>query len=286
MPETTPAGGAAAAAAAPDVMTEFRRLLKEHLADAGKGVSISEREERLLKENFRVREKLRVASDRATAAEAKASTVKDGDIVLTGEDAKAWAEVKKLNVQLKDIPTQLAERTALQAEKAERDGEKVVEEVATMLDLPNARALRRLVKAEGLTVSIETVKVRQDDGKMVEERVPHVRKRGAAADAKPEPLTDVLERDYADDIPLLLTESASTQQNGTQHDDGQRENGRTTSALRDARNAHASGSDEDRSDGTRFPRQRNTAPSGADAARKKDEKAVETKARSGMYGGL
>lgn len=243
------------------ISAEFRKLLAEVTANGG---APDARTEKLLRENFRMREKLRIALTDAAAAQSKAVAPKDGELLLNKDDAVLFNKWKASGVKVEELPTIIAERDALRGEKQERDADKVLDTVADMLDV-NPLAFRRLVKAEQLTVSVITQKVRNDAGELTDEQVPVVVKRGAPADAKPEPLTDVLERDYAADIPLLSSVPAG---GGLQRNQGER-----TAPL----------TQEDYGAATRFPRTASAPPNGAAAARKAEEAALDRKQHSGVY---
>lgn len=252
-------------------------MLAEHMKTAGAGVSISEREQKLIRDNFKVRERLRTALDAQKVAEEKGGKVKDGDVILTGDDAKHYAEFLKLGVALKDLPAQLTERTTLLTAKAEQDAEGVSEKAATLLEIPNVVAFRRLIKAEGLEVTITTEKVRGKGGKTEEQEVVNVRKRGAADTVKPELLADVLERDYVDDIPTLMSARGKS-------DDARDDDGNTLTLGRMA--AEDDGEEEEGEPAPRglsFPRTRSGAPSGRRADAKQQQAAVDRKASSGAY---
>jgi hypothetical protein len=294
MPEVTPAAGTsgtAGTAATPDVMAEFRTLLRETVASAGTGAALSERESKLLRENFKVRDKLREAN--ALVEAAKKTQVADGATVLTVDDAKEYAEFKKLGVPAKDVAVKLAERDTLATTQAARDARELVDTVAEELGIANVRAFQRLVAAEGLTITMKTVKVKDEEtGRMVDEQVPVVRKRGQDEKVDAEPLVDVLERDFADDLDTLLTEGAAggAGANGDDADatDGRSGVGRRGRVLREpasraAGSLNGAASLDTGAGGTRFPRLGSRAPTGANASRKAQEEAVERKSARGGY---
>jgi predicted transcriptional regulator len=272
MPENTPPAGGSSA---DTNMAEFRRLLAETARAAGAGTAISEREERLLRENFKMRDRLRKANEATEDAKKAGTPLKDGEVIVNKDDAKLLADFKALNIKVEDMPKIVTERDTLKQKDAERAGEVTVAEIAKELGV-NPRAFARLVKAEGLEVSIVKQKVRNADNELVEESVPVVRKRGAAADVKPENLSEVLERDYADDIPLLLAAGS----------DGER---RPSQSADDYTGSRIGGSrsqvqEETTPTGTRFPRMSNAQPTGASQLRKIEKEVVEKKAGTGTYG--
>lgn len=243
-------------------MAGFRALLKEATAS---GATLTDRETKLLRENYKAREKLRIASE--ALVKAGEGKVPDGAVVLPKEEAEAYTEFKKLGVPVKDIVTRLAERDTLAADKAKADADKILDAVAEELGL-NPRAFKRLVAAEGLTVTVKTVKVKDEDGKTVEEQIPVVRTRGAKADAEPEELSAVLERDFAEDLDTLVASG----------DAGDRPTRATRSAARET-----IPDDDAGVTGTRFPRTRTTVPSRQAVSRKQQEEIVTAKASKGGY---
>lgn len=282
MPEAAaPAAGTTTPAATPDPMAEFRKLLHDATASAAGGTALSERETKLLRENFKVRERLREATGQLEAAGKKAAP--EGATVLTGDEAKEYLEFKKIGIAVKDLVPKLAEHATLLQDKTQRDAQAALDGVAEALGITNVRAFKRLVAAEGLTVSMKTVKVKDEtSGKMVDEQVPVVRTRGAAETTEPEPLMDVLERDFAEDIPTLLAESAA---DGI--DTGETETTRPARALgQNIRSANGNGNgtqDDAASSGTRFPRLGSAAPTGAGQSRKREQDALAAKQARGGY---
>lgn len=245
-------------------MAGFRALLKEATAN---GASLSDRETKLLRENYRAREKLRLANEALTKAQAEGTKVPKDAVVLTGDDAKTYGEFKKLNLPVADIATRLAERDTLATERAQRDADVLLDGIADEMGL-NPRAFKRLVKAEGLTVTVKTTKVRDEEtGKMVEEQVPVVKRAGAKDTDEPEELSAVLERDFADDLDTLVASG---------------DLGVTQERSRAVTRRSAEPQDEEQG-GTRFPRTRANAPSRQTVSRKQQEEAVNSKAATGRY---
>jgi hypothetical protein len=269
MPEAAnPAGGSSNDT--PDPMAGFRALLKEATASGG---TLTDRETKLLRENYRARERLRVANEALAKAQAEGAKVPKDAVVLSKEDAETFTAFKALNVAPADIKTKLAERETLAAEKASRDGEKILDAVAEEMGL-NPRAFKRLVVAEGLTVTVKTVKVEDEDsGKMVEEQVPVVRKRGAKDTDEPEELAAVLERDFAEDLDTLVASG----------DTGGSGDSPRASATRRSLRETAPSDDAELGQGTRFPRTRTAVPSRQSVSRKQQEEIVSSKASTGAY---
>lgn len=287
MPENAPpAAGAAAGEGSANSGAEFRRLLADAITAAGGNVALTDREAKLLRDNFRVREKLRVAMEAAT----KTKALPEGAIVLEGEDAKAFVAMrdgaKALGVEIKDVPTKLKERNDLSAAEAKRAAARVYEDAAKALDIPNVRAFRRLAENEGLVITMEEQTVVLEGGEKVKELVPMVRKRDAAKDAKGEPLVDVLERDFAEDVPTLFVAPVAANAGGG-NDGGAADSfaslGDGSAAPTFGARRAARGDVIDGVEGTPFPGQRRTAPTGSVTRAKTEEKIVESKVAGGAY---
>lgn len=79
--------------------------------------------------------------------------VKEGDIVITGDDAKSWAEFRKLDIPAKDIPTRLAAaETALKENAAFKlDG---ISDEAAAAHKWNPKVLRALVRLNNLKLDV------------------------------------------------------------------------------------------------------------------------------------
>lgn len=276
-PGTTPAAGTTPA----DPMAEFRKLLLESTTAAAGGTALSDRETKLLRENYKARDKVRELTGQLEAVTKKAAP--DGATVLTGDEAKEYAEFKKLGIPMKDLTVKLTEHGTLAKDKTERDAAAALDDVAEALGITNVRAFKRLVVAEGLTVTMKTMKVKDEEtGKMVDEQVPVVLTRGAKEGTEPEPLLELLERDFAEDVPTLVAESGTDAI----------ETGSTTEPVRQARTlggitASRNGShptqDDAATGGTRFPRLGSAAPTGAGSERKRNQDALAAKQARGGY---
>jgi hypothetical protein len=264
----TPAAGAAAAgtpaAATPaagnddDLRRDFRELLS-----SVKDLKPSDREERLMHENFTIRDRAR--RYRQERDDAKKGLPAAGAVVLTGDDATAYAAIQKTGVPLKDIPARVTERDTLLTEQQQRAASTLHETVAESLEL-NPRAFAMFMRARDLVLSYKRVEMRDEDGKIVTEEVPVIRAKGAAEDTA-RPLLDALEQEYKADLELLSV--------GVERGAGED----TASTRRE--DARDTGSEKD--NGVPFPRTRREAPSGA-AARARAVKEAETrKAATGRY---
>lgn len=183
--------------------SEFRDFLREMFSGSTSSSKPSDREERLLRENFKQREKTREANERATAAEAKVP--KEGSVILTADQAKEWQALAELKLPVADIKTRLTERDQLSVKDKERTDAEQLAEAGTAIGVTNTKALVKLLKTEGLALEFKDTKVKQDDNSYKTERVPFVRK-ADVKDAAPEPLADYIERELSEFIPALTAE--------------------------------------------------------------------------------
>jgi hypothetical protein len=265
MPEPTPAS---------DSLADFRRLLDSMKQS---GASTSEREERLMRENFKLRDKLR--TERTDHEATKGKLPKDGTVGLTADEGKEWVAFKALGIPAADVKTKLAERDTLALKVDASAQEQVYADAAKALDLPNVRALQKLLAREGLVVETKTVKVRGADGTTTDQQVPYVRKRADAAD-KLEPLADYLEREQAEFIPAL---TAEPENEGDSPED--REPSSTqTPARRLGASSTGTSTSTAAAPGVRFPRVGvRPAPTAGQRSAKEQEDAVAKKRSTGHY---
>lgn len=142
-----------------------------------------------------------------------------GSVVLSGADVETWRTVSGILTETKLTPAQIkeaiAERDTLKTADAQRARDAEFDEAAKTLEYKPG-VLRRLAKSEGLELSMRDVTEKDDDGKAVTRKHPHVRKVGNASAAW-EPLDVVIERDLADFLPSLQAEGTSNA-SGAQRD--------------------------------------------------------------------
>jgi hypothetical protein len=109
--------------------------------------------------------------------EALEKVPKDGQAVLSKEDAEAIEKFKKDHptVKLSDLPTIVKEHGDLKTKVAEREEEEQYVEAAEAMDWPNVKAVKRFLKREGLHLEFQDVRTKDDDGKTTTKRTPMVR---------------------------------------------------------------------------------------------------------------
>jgi hypothetical protein len=117
--------------------------------------------------------------------------VKDGDLILTGEDAKTWALLGKLQVPVKDLPARLTAAEQALKENADYKRDNVAEEAAAALNW-NPRVLKGLVRLNQLTLEKQTTKT-EDGEKAVQFVIP-----GPTEEDDPIPLTEYVEQHLGD----------------------------------------------------------------------------------------
>lgn len=117
--------------------------------------------------------------------------VKDGDVVLSGEDAKAFTALQKLDVPLKDLPAKLTEALALAKENAGFKLDGVVDEAAKAHGW-NPKVLKGLVRLNQLSLDKQTTKGL--DGEKVESWVVMP----AVEDDDPIPLAEYVDEHLGD----------------------------------------------------------------------------------------
>lgn len=133
-------------------------------------------------------------------AEAKGNGAKDGELVLTVDEAKTWKEFQDLKLKPADLKKQLEDGEKSTRELAEvRETEREAGVAAAAGYKPSV--LRMVTKDKGLHVELREVPV-TTDGKTEKKKVPYVRKVSDDKSAG-EPLTDYVERDLKDLLPSL-----------------------------------------------------------------------------------
>jgi hypothetical protein len=244
-----PTGEGTATAPKGASMKEVETLIRSIL-----GKDATSRDATLTAENFKLRQQRRELRDQLAAA-TKSQPGKDA-LVLMGDDKKAYEEFKALNLKPGDIKTGLEERDTLRKGEAERAVGATIDEAAELLGWTPA-ALRKAIAKEGLHVEIKEVKSKNDEGKTVTERVPHVRKAANEKDAL-QALAEFAEGD--DDFQLYLPALTSEGETST----GSQSSTKTTAAKAVA--------------GVRMPStgsSKQTAPTGGASKEKALTEAVE-----------
>lgn len=251
--------------------------MRSLVADLRKSNQISDREERLMNENAKLRDKLR--RTRVDLDETKGKVPKDGSRVLSVDEAKEFEDFRKLNLKPDAIKAKLDETAKLSEKLAQTEAEKLFDTVGELLGVENPAALKKLLARADLDLELRDVRVKQDDGSFKVEQVPFAKKRGDDK-AQPEPLTDYIEREESEFIPALMTapENANdddTRGTGARSDEGTAPTRRlgSTSSERAQQTA-----------GTPFPRRStNNTPTGASRTEKKREERLNEKRSNPMY---
>jgi hypothetical protein len=194
MPITLPAEARAA----------LDRLIAQHgTADEAAAV--------LYDDNFRHRQRLAGLKEQLEDKDAEITSlrgkieksgkgVKDGEVVLSAEDAKTWKELQELGLKPAEIKKQLEEGGKSAKELAEvREAEREAA-VATAAGYKPG-VLRTLTRDKGLYVELREVDV-TTDGKTEKKKVAYVRKVTDAKEAG-EPLQAYAERELKDYLPAL-----------------------------------------------------------------------------------
>jgi hypothetical protein len=137
----------------------------------------------------------------------------EGAVILAGEDATAFADLKQKGVALKQIPTILTEHGTLKQAHERFEREKHLARVATELGY-SPQYLKRLAESEGLVFEQKAVTVERD-GKELKEQRWHARRKDAQASDALEADT-FLEREYPEDFHALRSLPSDTAaSNGT-----------------------------------------------------------------------
>ena len=117
----------------------------------------------------------------------------DGAIVLTGDDAKAWPQIKALNLTGEKLVERVKRADELEQTVVAEQRQKVREEAAKAQGW-NATVLSPLLDQHKLDVDMRDVLVKDASGKESTQKVPYVRK-SDDKNAAWEKLSDVVDRD-------------------------------------------------------------------------------------------
>lgn len=125
--------------------------------------------------------------------------IKDGDVILTGDDAKTWQTIQKIGIPAAEISTKLTEGSAAQQKLAIYDRDKVAEEAAKLVGY-KASGLKGVVRVENLNLEVREVPdpagTRDAEGRVKKIRVPYVIPGGD--NAEPVPLEEYAEQHLGD----------------------------------------------------------------------------------------
>ena len=156
-------------------------------------------------ENYDLRDWRRNAE--STIAELKKSKPKDGAVVLSADDAKAFAEFQALGLNPADVRSGLTERDTLKGQVAETTLKDLAHDAAKAAGYTNGRVLFEQVKSRGLALSMKDETV---NGATV--RVPYVTPSGEGQQAVR--LGEYVDRELSDYIPALRAGAGAASSNG------------------------------------------------------------------------
>lgn len=199
MPEAaapaTPATGGTATPAAPKRRASRSEYVDRMIRRHG---SADRALEAMADDNWRHREGRRKAEEEV--ARLTALVPKDGTAVLSKEEAEAFAAFKALNIKPADLKTRLDAGDAAIAKVTEFESTTLLAEAAGIAGW-NKKAAAKILKDNKITVEVRTIPV-EKDGKTEQRKV--VYGKTAAADAKFEPLTELVKREIPEYLPALL----------------------------------------------------------------------------------
>ena len=187
-----------------DPTAAFQRLLDKYAND---GIKLAAQ---LFDENFHYRGQIRELKEKAP---------KDGSVVLTGDDAKAWESFKALNMKAEDIKTAVEKVGTLEKENKELASMENLREIAELgLEGSNLKlsVLKdQLAKFPDAAISFKTEK--NADGKEV--KVAYIKKTEKDSETTFE---EFAKADLADYLPSLKVSNEASQRQpytpGNEHD--------------------------------------------------------------------
>jgi hypothetical protein len=181
---------------------EFTALMK--LGD------VPARERKLNQRNFKLRLKNRELEQQV--ADASGAKPKDGQVLLSKEDATEFDAFKKLNLKAADLVTLVKEHGDQKGRLAERDAEELYVDVADAMGFENLPAFMRFMEREKLHVEFQDVRVKDEEtGKTEVVRTPMVRLK-ADEKAQLEALSDYVEREVPEFVEIFQTASDETEE--------------------------------------------------------------------------
>lgn len=215
--------------------SKLSRVLEEMstvFQSAMSNTEASERERRLLDDNYKLRRRNARLNDELE--EAQQNGVEDGQHVISDDDFKELEEFRKLKLKPADVAKVVEEHGKLAVKEGERAAEQVYVEAADALEVENPKALARLLKKENLHVEIKTER-EKIDGKWTNVPVAYCRPKGDEK-AQLTPLADYLEQEFPTEIiDALLTKPADTGHSDGDGDDEEAAGGRAGSSRRTLR---------------------------------------------------
>jgi hypothetical protein len=259
-----------------ELLNDMRELMQQML----QGNNVSQREQTLIRDNFKLRR--RNAQMREQLESASAGKVPDGSVVVKKADADELEKFRALKLTPDVITASMQELTKLKTESAARENEAVHEEAAEALGYPNVAALSKALKREGLHVEMKSVRADDPDnpGKKISVLMPHVRK---ASDEKAalEPLADYIDRELSELVPAFVAEPETDDSDDDAGSASSTSQANTITMRRDPKSPAARGSNNN---GVSIPVARSAQrPNGPAREAKQTEEAAVAKKRSGTY---
>jgi hypothetical protein len=134
---------------------------------------------------------------------------KDGEVILSGADAKAYAEFQKLGIPTAELTKKLADGSAAQGRVAEYERDQTAYKAAELAGY-KAKALRQIVRLHNLNLQLADIPdpsgARDEDGKVRKVRSPVVIPEGENAEAIP--LTEYVDEHLGDFRDVLAVSEA------------------------------------------------------------------------------
>lgn len=163
----------------------------------------------LTTENFNHRVRSRRHKARITELEAKVPAA--GAVVLTGDDAKAFADFKELKLSAADVKARIEKATKLEGDLAKAEDERALGVAATALKL-KASPLSKLLAANapGAKVIVKKTNVRKADGSGIEEVEEAFVRTGEGDAAILEPAKSFIERSIDKELLDAIKDAGST----------------------------------------------------------------------------
>jgi hypothetical protein len=264
------------------ILAEFR----DEFTTLMKSGDVPARERKLNQRLFKLRLKNRELEQQL--ADASGSKPKDGQVLLSKEDAAEYDALKKLNLKATELSTIVKEHGEQKTRLAERDAEELYVDVADAMGFDNLPAFMRFMEREKLHVEFQDVRVKDDEtGKTEVVKTPMVRLK-ADEKAQLESLSEYIDREVPDFIEIFQT--APEASDGSESDAGESAAPTNISAhlkrmgAGDPAARRAAGL---KPNGVTMPVTRNARPStGTSQAEKRQREAYEEKRKNPEYAAL
>lgn len=180
----------------PDVDDRIRSQIENWLS----GNSPREAIGQLLRDNFDQRDELRDL--REEVRELRGQVPGEDAVVLEGEEADAFQELRERGGDLEDLQEAVQERDQLREDLANRERQDRIQTAADAHGL-SAAALTRLVEQDGVDVTVEE---EEEDGETVQ--VAYIQNGDGEDGGDPVPLQEYAEEEWAEFLPALQAEGS------------------------------------------------------------------------------